>query len=189
MTAPDNTLAALAQAYGVATDFWDWQGVHTIVSAESITHVLSALGVDVSSPEAIVRSHEEIWLNSWRRTLPPTVVMRAGWTPWVPVHVPDGRAVRLEVALEDGGVVPVRQVDNWVPAREVDGVWTGQATFELPGDLPLGWHILHAFVEGVAEPALATVIVTPQRLEILRNDLQDSDDNRTRFVLLAREPA
>lgn len=70
MTAPDNTLAALAQAYGVATDFWDWQGVHTIVSAESITHVLSALGVDVSSPEAIVRSHEEIWLNSWRRTLP-----------------------------------------------------------------------------------------------------------------------
>ena len=166
MTAPDNTLAALAQAYGVATDFWDWQGVHTIVSAESITHVLSALGVDVSSPEAIVRSHEEIWLNSWRRTLPPTVVMRAGWTPWVPVHVPDGRAVRLEVALEDGGVVPVRQVDNWVPAREVDGVWTGQATFELPGDLPLGWHILHAFVEGVAEPALATVIVTPQRLEL-----------------------
>jgi len=24
MTAPDNTLAALAQAYGVATDFWDY---------------------------------------------------------------------------------------------------------------------------------------------------------------------
>jgi prephenate dehydratase len=25
-------------------------------------------------------------------------------------------------------------------------------------------------------------------LTVLRNDLQDSDDNRTRFVLLAREP-
>ena len=36
MSAPDPVLAELAQAYGVATDFWDWQGVHTIVSATAL---------------------------------------------------------------------------------------------------------------------------------------------------------
>ncbi len=165
MSAPDPVLAELAQAYGVATDFWDWQGVHTIVSAESIAAVLTALGVDVSSADAVARSREEIWLRSWRRTLPPTIVARVGWTPWVPVHVPHGAQVRLELALEDGAKIAVRQVDHLVAPREVDGVLTGEATFELPGDLPLGWHLLWAHVEG-AEPAYATVVVTPNRLEL-----------------------
>lgn len=161
-------LAALAAAFGVAVDYWDWQGRHTLVSAETIEAVLTALGLDVSTPDATARARHDLWLHSWRRTLPPCVVAREGWTPWVPVHVPHGASVRLDIELEDGAVVAARQVDNWVPPRDVDGRETGEATFELPGDLPLGWHRLHAHVEhdGGSAQATATLVVTPQRLQL-----------------------
>ncbi len=168
MSVPSPQLAALASAYGVATEYWDWQGRHTTVSTETITAVLTALGLDVTTPESTSRACEDLWLRSWRRVLPPCVVARETWTPWVPVHVPHGRPVRLDIELEDGGVVAARQVANWVPPRVVDGRETGEATFELPADLPLGWHLLRAVVgDGDEEStATATLVVTPQRLEL-----------------------
>ena len=163
---PSPELADLAASYGVATDYWDWQGRHTEVSQESITAVLTALGLDVSSPDAIANEREEIWRKEWRRTLPACVVAREGWTPWVPVHVPHGRGVQVEIELEDGGRRAATQVDRWVPSRIVDGQEVGEATFALPGDLPLGWHRLRAVVEGVEGEAVTTLVVTPQRLEL-----------------------
>ena len=163
---PSPELADLAASYGVATDYWDWQGRHTEVSQESITAVLTALGLDVSSPDAIANEREEIWRKEWRRTLPACVVAREGWTPWVPVHVPHGRGVQVEIELEDGGRRAATQVDRWVPSRIVDGQEIGEATFALPGDLPLGWHQLHAVVEGVEGEAVTTLVVTPQRLDL-----------------------
>ena len=87
---PSSTLTELASAFGIATDFWDWQGQHTIVSAQSIRQVLAALGVDASTDEAAAYALADRRLLPWRRVLPPTVVMREGWTPWVPVHLPHG---------------------------------------------------------------------------------------------------
>ncbi|MEI2777053.1 MAG: 4-alpha-glucanotransferase [Tetrasphaera sp.] len=161
-------LAALASAFGVATDYWDWQGQHTQVSSETIEAVLTALGLDVSTPEDTSRACADLWLRSWRRTLPPCVVAREGWAPWVPVHVPHGAAVRLDIELEDGAVVTARQVDHWVTPRRIGGREVGEATFELPGDLPLGWHRLHAHIEhqNVDTQATATLVVTPQRLAL-----------------------
>ena len=179
--APSPELSALAQAYGVATDFWDWQGVHTTVSEETITRVLGALGVDASSGAAIEAAHTELWLRRWRLTVPETVVARAGWTPWVAVHVPDGAAVTLSIALEDGSFRAARQVDNYVPPREVDGAMIGEATFELPGDLPLGWHQLVATVvdpvqdgggasgsgtSGTGGGGTGVLLVTPPQLDL-----------------------
>lgn len=166
MSAPSSRLAALASAHGVATEYWDWQGQHTTVSAETIGAVLTALGVDVSTPQATETACADLWLRSWRRILPACVVARESWTPWVPVHVPHGSAVRLEIEMEDGGVVAARQVDNWVPPRIVDGRETGEATFELPADLPLGWHRLRAVIGEGEVIATATLVVTPQRLEL-----------------------
>ena len=64
---------------------------------------------------------------------------------------------------------PVPQVDRWTPDREVDGGMVGEATFEVPGDLPIGWHRLVAHLDVPAvDPATteATLVVTPQRLEL-----------------------
>jgi len=48
----DDALHRLADAHGIATEFWDWRGRHVAVSNESITRVLGALGVDAATPES-----------------------------------------------------------------------------------------------------------------------------------------
>ncbi len=158
-------LAALAVAHRVATDYWDWQGRHVEVSSSTIVAVLGALGVDAGTDAAVRSSLAALEEERWRRVVPPTVVMRTGWTPWVPVHVPHGQWVEVDVHLEDGGTRPARPVDHWVAPRVVDGREIGEATVELPGDLPPGWHRLEARI-GDGTRATATLIVTPARLEL-----------------------
>jgi 4-alpha-glucanotransferase len=167
--APPPRLVELAHAHGVATEYWDWEGRHVTVSAASIRAVLTALGVRADGDEDIERALSDADLAPWRRTLPAAVVAREGWTPWVAAHVPAGTGIRLEVVLEDGGVRDVHQAEHWVPDREVDGRLLGEATFELPGDLPCGWHRLVAHPEVPATDTRtteATLVVTPQRLEL-----------------------
>jgi 4-alpha-glucanotransferase len=160
-------LVDLAAAYGVATDFWDWQGRHSEVPRESVEAVLAALGVPASSDESVAASLAEARLAPWRRTLPPCVVARSGRPVEVPVHVPHLSPVRVHVELEAGGRVELAAVDRWVDPHEVDGVTVGEATFTVPGDLPLGWHELVARVgEGYDERARVTLAVTPDRLEL-----------------------
>ncbi len=166
---PLGPLTRLAQAHGIATEYFDWQGVHAPVGDDSIRAVLAALEVPAETPEQVDASLVDLDLRSWRRMLPPTIVCRTGWTPWVAVHVPHGTGVGLVVELEEGGQRVVAQVDHLVEPREVDGVLVGEATFELPGDLPTGWHRLVA--RGEAEPLLpgsdvAVLVVTPARLTL-----------------------
>ncbi len=168
-TAPSAPLVALAHAHGVATEYWDWQGRHTSVSAQTMRAVLAALGVDAATEDAVASSLADLDDAPWRRTLPASVVCREGWTPWVFVHVPHNTGVRLDVELEDGSARHVPQVDNWVAPRWLEGREVGQATFELPGDLPLGWHRIVAHVEAPAlDPATteATLVVTPRRMPL-----------------------
>ena len=48
----DPTLADLADAFGIATEYWDWQGRHISVSPDTIVVVLAALDIDAATPEA-----------------------------------------------------------------------------------------------------------------------------------------
>ena len=165
--APPPRLVDLAHAHGVATEYWDWQGRHVTVSAAAIRAVLTALGVSAEGDDEVEQALADVELARWRRTLPATVVAREGWTPWVHAHVAAGTGIRLEVHLEDGGVRDAHQVDRWVPDREVDGRHLGEATFELPGDLPTGWHRLVAHLDAPAldrRTTQATLVVTPERL-------------------------
>ncbi|MGL5856814.1 MAG: 4-alpha-glucanotransferase [Angustibacter sp.] len=149
--APSAVLQELAQAYGVATEYWDWRGQQVTVPDRTIWAVLCSLGVagggGVGSPGGQVPDDEaarlallEHDLAPWRRTLPPVVVTRAGWTPRVPVHLRHGAQVTAWVELEDGGRRDLAQLDEWVEPRVIDGEQIGEAVFVVPGDLPLGWH-------------------------------------------------
>jgi 4-alpha-glucanotransferase len=141
---PVPALTELARASGVATEYWDWQGNQVIVSAQTISSVLQALGVDTSDDAALARSLADLPDRPWRRALPPIVVCREGSSRWLPVHLPDGETVQAWMVLEDATRRELPQVDNYVPARSVDDQPVGEATFEIPGDLPLGWHTVSA---------------------------------------------
>ena len=161
---PSARLVELAQAHGVATEFTDWRGEHVAAPAATIRAVLAALDVDASSEHAVETALEEASLAGWRRMLPPVLVLRQETSRAVPVHVRDGEDVRAWVELEEGGRRDLVQRQVWVDPRVVDGVLVGEATFEVPGDLPLGWHELHA-----ASPSGASschLVVTPNRLEL-----------------------
>ena len=163
MDHPDPTLHQLAEAYGIATEFWDWQGRHIRVSAETIRAVLAALGVDASTPAAAAAAVAEQEIAPWRRLLPPVITCRSGWTPAIHVHVTHGDPVEIWIDLETGTTRHgLRQLENWTPPREVDGRLVGEASFEIPGDLPLGYHTVRARSGGVE--AAATLIVTPSWL-------------------------
>jgi 4-alpha-glucanotransferase len=159
VTSPSPALVALAQAYGVMTEYVDWRGQRVEVTAETITAVLAAMDVDAADPERARRERDEA---PWLRMLPATVVVVQGATTWVPVHVTDGDPVEVWVELEAGGVERAEQVDHWVEPREVRGSRIGEATFALPADLPLGYHSIRAR-SGDTEGS-AHLVVTPRWL-------------------------
>ncbi len=159
MTGLHPAVRELATALGVATEFWDWQGRHVQVPATTVEAVLTALGVDGSTPQAAAAALAEHRAARWRRPLPVCTVVRSGEPARVWVHVPDGHPARPSVRLEDGGVrSDLVQLDQWVAPQEVDGELVGEATFALPEDLPLGWHQL------TVGSASAPLVVTPSRL-------------------------
>jgi 4-alpha-glucanotransferase len=162
--APSAELVQLARAYGVATEYWDWHGEHVTVSASTVRAVLDALGVDASTDQAVAVAVRQQAEAAWRRVLPPVLVLRSGQTSSVPVHVPHGAPVEVEIELEEGGRRPLAQREHWVEPRLVDGAHVGEATFEVPAGLPLGWHVLHARSGDVT--ASAPLVVTPDRLEL-----------------------
>ncbi len=170
MTDLSPNLVALATACGVATEYWDWRGEYVAVPESTVVAVLEALGWDASTSAAAGRSLARLESDRWQRMLPPVVTMRqqAPAPTTVPVHVPHGASLDIWIDLESGGRAELRQIDRWVEPTLVEGELTGEATFELPPDLPLGYHRIHArgresAADRVAE---ASLIVTPGHLEL-----------------------
>jgi 4-alpha-glucanotransferase len=161
-------LTELAAHYGVATDFWDWQGRHVTVDEAAIVAVLHALGVrgDLTDPTQVRAALENVSLERWRDPLPPSTVLRAGAGASIWAHVPHGDRVDVWVELEDGRITNLTQVDRWVDPRWVDGQLIGEGTFAVPTDLPLGWHVVKAWTPSRSTHAEATLVVTPDLLDI-----------------------
>ena len=96
-------LAELADSLGVATQFWDWKGRLTHVSAETIVGILAGMDVDASTSEAVDAALDDLRVRPWRRALPPCVVLEQGSGTNIFVHVDHGASAVLTVRLEDGG--------------------------------------------------------------------------------------
>ncbi len=154
----DPSLTELADAYGIATQYWDWQGRHVQVTPATIIAVLAGLGVDASTPEKARLAVQEREQESWTRMLPRCLVLREQRTGQVWVHVSHGEPVHTWIDLENGSRRDgLRQLENWTPPREVGPRLVGEATFEIPADLPLGYHTLRAR-SGDLESAMPLII-------------------------------
>lgn len=166
--APTTALIALAEAHGVATEYWSFFGDRVHVPAATLTTILAAMGVDVQSDQDAAAALADIQDRPWRRLLPPSVVVRQG-SGDIPVHVADGHDVSLTVALEDGTVRDIPIPDQDAASRTVDEGTVWGLDVPLPEDLPLGWHTVHATqsAHGAADPdrtAQAVLVVTPETL-------------------------
>jgi 4-alpha-glucanotransferase len=156
----DPALRELADAFSIATEYWDWQGQHVAVSADTLVAVLAGLGVDASSAEARAAALQQQRDRPWTRLLPPCLALQEGRTASVEVHVPHGEGVEVWLELESGERLDgLRQLENWSEPREVAGRLLGEASFEVPADLPLGYHTLRARTAG--EEGSMALIVTP----------------------------
>ena len=156
----DPTLAELAHAYDVATEYWDWRGAHVDVPAHTLVAVLGALGVDATTSQTQQEALQTRRDQAWTRVLPPYVVARAGRETEVRLHVTHGQPVDVWIVFEDGSVFGrVRQAEDFTPPRKIGERLVGQATFVLPAELPLGYHRLYAYSE--RRQSSAPLIVTP----------------------------
>jgi len=155
-------LAELADEFGIATQFWDWKGRRIDVSEATVVAVLAAMDVDASDPERARIALQEKRDRPWTRTIPACVVMEQGRSWRVHAHVPHGEWIRLAVRLEEGLWRDVPQVHHDVPPRMIDGRLVGEAAFDLPADLPLGYHRLQATTQAGQEET--TLVVSPHFL-------------------------
>lgn len=164
--APSPELTLLASAHGIATDFTDWTGKPAQISRDTLIAVLAALDVDASTPEAIAAARSDVLDAPWRRTLPATTVVRADQSAELRVHVPAGEPVRVRIRTESGDTVDLRQIENHLPDRLIDGAMVGEASFGLPVGLPLGYHTLIAESGDTAPAVESHLIVTPAQLRL-----------------------
>jgi 4-alpha-glucanotransferase len=165
MTELPLSLVELARRYGVATEYEDWTGRQTVVADTTLIAVLDALGVPAATDSertAALAAHDR---DYWTRSLPPAIVGRSGVASSFWVHVTHGDPVGLWVRLEDGSVrTGLRQLENNRAPYDLGDRTVGEATFELPADLPLGYHQLHLQVG--ASDISTPVIVSPASLEL-----------------------
>ncbi|MFF2119842.1 4-alpha-glucanotransferase [Kitasatospora sp. NPDC058184] len=137
---PPAELVALARAYGVDVRYPGPGG--QAVGARTLVAVLGAMGVAAGSPQEVGEALERHRAEQRARLLPPCVVVRQGRRTALDVPAD----ARLRVELEDGGSWELpRGHSHWVP-----------------GDLPLGMHVLVA--ETGTRTARAALVVAPERL-------------------------
>ena len=179
MALSDPALGELADRFGISTQFYDWKGRHTQVGEQTVIAILAEFGVDASAPDRARAAAQRVRDDHWRRIVQPCVVLRAGQEGRVDVHVPAGAPVSLRIVGEDGNDHLPWQVDNWNPDRPIDGRMIGEATFGIPGNLPLGYHELIVTIGthdvdgseadgGIHATATSTIIVTPNRVGLPR---------------------
>lgn len=168
---PDRSLLVqVAEAYGVATEFWTFEGELKEISAATIIKILGAMQIDSTTEARCHEALEAARTRPWRLTLPECSVVRAGSPAHIPVHLPDGSGVTMEVLLEDGGSFEIPQADIYTPPQEIGGKLIGQATFVMPSDLPLGYHTIRVRIvppgkiEG--EISESPLIVVPETLPL-----------------------
>ncbi len=155
-------LQELAQRHGVACEYTAQNGQPVYVSEETITYTLRALGVSISDrpdDEELTQALFEDYLARASRPLPPCVVAREGAEKSFPVHVHDGDPVTVTITLENGETRPTYQDPNDAPAADVAGVMWGEASFHVPGDLPLGFHTLTLTSPGIGEYECPLIVV------------------------------
>jgi 4-alpha-glucanotransferase len=141
---PDDAIRAAAERCGVQQQFWDIFGKPHVTETDTNRAILTCLGFDCSSEDALAASLAERDSGERYRALPPVLVVSGSASVRIPVRSSDPLELTLE--LESG---------------ETRNVWSDAAI-----ELPLGYHQVKA------GDCAMRLIVTPDRAHKLIRERQ-----------------
>ncbi|MDY6050774.1 MAG: 4-alpha-glucanotransferase [Corynebacterium sp.] len=153
-------LRELANDYSISPSYTAGDKTEVVASEASLRAILSALGVEAGTTEEEIAHQRARHADAeFTRPLPRFITCHLGDEFYFPVHVHDGADAHVTITCEDGSVWEANQKDNWTPARDIDGIRWGEATFALPTDLPEGWHTVTLTSQG--NEFTCGLVVTP----------------------------
>jgi 4-alpha-glucanotransferase len=155
----------LARLRGIGDAYHDYRGELKHFSLETKISLLRAMGCPVDEPAELALQLGRFETDSRRRFLPPIAAAR-GSRIGLDINVTAqefGSTLVWSVCFEDGsrrdGMTSTADcAEIW--RGEVDGSWITRRRFELPIDLPAGYHELEAKI-GAGTAARSLLIVSP----------------------------
>lgn len=155
----------LASLRGLGDAYYDYQGELRRFTLESKRSLLAAMGCALNDPEAIAEEIRRIERLRWGGLLPPVAAAngtRIGFDCNMSAGE-FGRMLTWTLRLEDGesrsGSVSSTQCPE-VWHGDVAGRWMTRRRFELPIDLPQGYHTLEAKI-GTGAASICRVVISP----------------------------
>jgi 4-alpha-glucanotransferase len=143
----------LARLRGIGDAYHDYRGQLRYFTLETKAGILHAMGCATEDPAALAAEIGQLENERQCRLLPPIVAVR-GQRAVLDLNVAArdfGASLRWTVALEHGegrtGHLSTAEcAETW--RGEIDGSWITRRRFELPLDLPSGYHELKVSVAG-----------------------------------------
>ncbi|MBD0305581.1 MAG: hypothetical protein ICV76_03385 [Nitrospiraceae bacterium] len=104
-TGPD-PLDALADHFGIVSDYYDIFGRQHVTSADTKRAILAAMGIKANTAEDVARELAACRDEPWRQPCDPVLVKRAGdaaatWSFRMPVHHQEDRHVQIRWSIQD----------------------------------------------------------------------------------------
>ncbi len=158
-------LTHLSELAGILPAYTDnWQQQH-LTSPTTQRMLLTAMGLDVSTPEKIAATIKKYELSPWQRALEAVSVVReqAAWVRLVTQDTSAGEEWEWRLDLEDGGSLSGQFQPQTLPqigTRKINGIVHTAWQLAMPGRLAPGYHRLTLSRAG--KPcAEQTLIVAP----------------------------
>jgi 4-alpha-glucanotransferase len=160
----------MARLRGIGDAYHDYRGELKYFDLETKTALLRAMGCRVDDPKLLARELSEIEVARWRKFLPP-VAASHGPRIGVDINIAArdfGSVLKWSVLLEDGsrreGAISTADCPE-IWRGEVEGSWVTRRRFELPTDLPPGYHELQARTTTSESDRCLLIISPPQCFE------------------------
>jgi 4-alpha-glucanotransferase len=160
----------LARLRGIGDAYHDYRGELRHFSLETKLGLLRAMGCKVDEPAdlALELSHAEV--ARWRKFLPPVAAARDARVG-VDINVTArefGSTLLWSLRFEDGsrrnGATSTADCPE-IWRGEVEGTWITRRRFELPVDLPPGYHQLETRIAGGTADSCLLIMAPPRCYE------------------------
>ncbi len=162
----DELIERLARLRGIGDAYNDYRGQLQPFGVDAQAGILRAMGVAVDDHGALAAAITRLEIAKSRALL-PRVAAAQGVRIGVDINVTAvdyGANLKWSLALEDGGRHEGVLSTNDCPELwrgEVAGCWITRRRFELPPELPPGYHMLEASLAGRA-PHRCLIVTSPR---------------------------